>query len=110
MLRFRKKINVINNLKNASLFTEMAIKRFTKKNDTLYLVNSLINNAKINIKKNNFPSAKKDLDLAKSLIIKQEVRLDYLDIYTTEIEFYKKIKNNNINCPKVRSIKPRQNQ
>lgn len=83
----------INNLENASLFTEMAIKRFTKKNDTLYLVNSLINNAKINIKKNIFSAAKKDLDLAKALITKQEIRLDYIDVYATEIEFYKKTKN-----------------
>jgi len=83
----------INDLKNASLFTEMAIEQFTKKNDTIYLVNALNNNAKINLKKNNFAAAKKDIDLAKKLLSKQEVTLDFLDVYNTDINYYKKTKN-----------------
>lgn len=83
----------INDLKNASLFTEMAIKRFTKKNDTIYLANSLNNNAKINIKKNKFDEAKNDINFAKRLLSKQEVALDFIDVYTTEIIYFKKTKN-----------------
>ena len=82
-----------NNLNNASLFTEMAIREFKKKNDTLYLANSLVNSAKINIKKKLFSLAKKDIDFAKILLLKQEITIDYLDVYTTEIDYYKKTKN-----------------
>jgi signal transduction histidine kinase/DNA-binding response OmpR family regulator len=83
----------INELSKASLYTEMAVREFTKLQDSVYLINALTNNAKINIKKNNYPSAKKDIDFAKRLLQKQEVTLDYLDVYNTEIEYYKKIKN-----------------
>jgi signal transduction histidine kinase/DNA-binding response OmpR family regulator len=83
----------VNDLSKASLYTEMAVREFTKLQDSVYLINALTNNAKINIKKNNYPSAKKDIDFAKRLLQKQEVTLDYLEVYTTEIEYYKKTKN-----------------
>jgi tetratricopeptide (TPR) repeat protein len=83
----------INDLSKASLYTEMAVREFTKLQDSVYLINALTNNAKINIKKNNYPAAKKDIDYAKMLLSKQEVTIDYIDVYTTEIEYYKKIKN-----------------
>ncbi len=83
----------LNDLDNASLFTTMAIREFTKKNDTLYLANSLNNNAKINIKKNNFSEAKIDIESAKLLIKNQKINLEYLDIYNTDIEYFKKTKN-----------------
>ncbi|WP_445452639.1 response regulator [Flavobacterium sp. 25HG05S-40] len=83
----------INELSKASLYTEMAVREFTKLQDSIYLINALTNNAKINLKKNNYPSAKKDIDIAKRLAQKQEVTLDIIDVYNTEIEYYKKIKN-----------------
>jgi signal transduction histidine kinase/DNA-binding response OmpR family regulator len=83
----------INDLSKASLYTEMAVREFTKLQDSVYLINALTNNAKINIKKNNYSAAKKDIDYAKMLLSKQEVTIDYIDVYTTEIEYYKKIKN-----------------
>jgi signal transduction histidine kinase/DNA-binding response OmpR family regulator len=83
----------INDLPNASLFTEMAVREFTKKKDTIYWINSLNNNAKIKIKKGNFLEAKNDLDLAKVLLKDQKITVDFLDVYQTQIEYYKKIKN-----------------
>ncbi len=83
----------VNDLSKASLYTEMAVREFTKLQDSVYLINALTNNAKIHIKKNDYPSAKKDIDFAKRLLQKQEVTLDYLEVYNTEIEYYKKTKN-----------------
>ena len=83
----------VNDLSKASLYTEMAVREFTKLKDSVYLINALTNNAKINIKKSNFLVAKDDIDFAKRLLEDQEVTIDYLDVYNTEIEYYKKTKN-----------------
>ncbi len=82
-----------NDLSNASLFTDMAVREFTKKKDTIYWINSLNNNAKIKIKKGNFLEAKNDLELAKDLLKDQKITVDFLDVYQTQIDYYKKIKN-----------------
>mgnify|MGYP006179978965 FL=1 len=82
-----------NDLNKATLYTEMAVREFTKLQDSVYLIIALTNNSKINIKKKNFPSAKKDIDYAKRLLQKQEITLDYLEVYNTEIEYFKKTKN-----------------
>lgn len=83
----------INDLSNASLFTDMAVREFAKKKDTMYWISSLNNNAKIKIKKGHFHEAKNDLDLAKVLLKDQKITIDFLDVYQTQIDYYKTIKN-----------------
>ena len=82
----------VNNIKKSEFYTNIAIQGFEKMNNPPFFMASLLNRSRLSMLKNDFESAKKDIERSKVIMESQENTADYLLIHDTEIDYLKKSK------------------
>lgn len=82
----------LKNIEKSRFYTNVAIEGFERLNNPPFFSAALLNRSRIAMAKNDFESARKDIERSKVVLADYVNTGDYLLIYDAEIEFYTKTK------------------